>query len=260
VIERLGYGSRLPVRAVMFDFDGTVATVRSGWLEIMLDMMMETLGPLGKDDDALRSEAEKYVARFTGKDTVHQMEAFVDHVRRLGGEPECPESYKAEFMDRLERVRSERLNAVEDGRIPPDALLVPGVRALLAAMQGRNLEVYLASGTAHDEILREAKLLGIERYFTGMYGSARTSLTKVQLLARIVKSGISGAAILTFGDGHAEIEATKAVGGTAIGVAGLEPECMELDPKKRGWLIDAGADSIILNYLDPGVLELVLGQ
>jgi phosphoglycolate phosphatase-like HAD superfamily hydrolase len=260
VIERLGYGSRLPARAVIFDFDGTLATVRAGWMEIMLDMMMETLGPLANDAHALRSEAEDYVARFTGKDTVHQMEAFAEHVWRLGGEPESPEAYKAEFMERLEHVRADRLSAAEEGRISPDALLVPGARALLQAVQGRNLEIYLASGTAHNEILREARLLNIECYFTGMYGSASTSLTKRELLARLVGSGIPGGAILTFGDGRVEIEETKAVGGTAIGVATLEPDCVEVDPKKRGWLAAAGADHIIPNYLEPGLLELVLGQ
>jgi phosphoglycolate phosphatase-like HAD superfamily hydrolase len=188
------------------------------------------------------------------------MQAFAHHVRRLGGEPESPEAYKAEFMERLGSVHSERLNAVEEGRIPPDALLVPGVRALLEAMQGRSLQIYLASGTAHDDILREARLLDIARYFTGMYGSASTSLTKQELLARIIASGISGTAILTFGDGRVEIEETKAVGGTAIGIATLEPDCLDVDPKKRGWLIDAGADYIIPNYLEPGLLELVLGQ
>jgi phosphoglycolate phosphatase len=244
----------------MFDFDGTVATVRAGWMEIMLDMMMETLGPLGSDAGALRCEAEEYVARFTGKDTVHQMEAFTEHVRSLGGNSESPEAYKSQFMRRLDVVRCRRLNAAREGGMTPDTLLVPGVRALLQALQGRNLEIYLASGTAHSEILQEVRLLGIAQYFTGMYGSAGTSLTKRELLAQIIASGITGEEIVTFGDGRVEIEETKAVGGTGIGVAGLEPECLEPDPKKRRWLIDAGADYIIPNYLEPGLLELVLCQ
>jgi phosphoglycolate phosphatase len=264
VIERLGYPARyrerLPARAVMFDFDGTVATVRAGWMPLMLDMMMETLTPLGSDAAALRSKAEEYVARFTGKDTVYQMMAFADHVRALGGIPHLPADYKAEFMGRLEHLRSARLRAVEEGSVSPDGLLVPGVRALLEALQTRGLEVYLASGSAHEEILHEVKLLDIARYFTGIYGSGTTSLTKRELLARITGSGVPAGAILTFGDGRVEIEETKAIGGTAIGVATEEPDCLEVDPKKRGWLIDAGADYIIPNYLEAGLPELVCLQ
>ena len=257
VIERLRHTLRLPARAVMFDFDGTLATVRAGWMPLMLDMMMETLTSLGGDPTALRSKAEEYVARFTGKDTVYQMMAFADHVRELGGEPCLPSAYKTEFMRRLEQLRSARLNAVEEGSATPDSLLVPGARALLEGLQEHGLPVYLASGTAHAEILREIKLLDVACYFTGVYGSAPNVLTKAELLTHIVDSGIPGAAILTFGDGRVEIEETKAVGGTAIGVATLEPECLEVDPKKRRWLADAGADYIIPNYLEPGLPELV---
>jgi phosphoglycolate phosphatase len=244
----------------MFDFDGTLATVRAGWMPLMLDMMMETLAPLGAagtDPEDLRDEAREYVARLTGKDTVHQMEAFAEHVRELGGAPETAAAYKAEFVDRLEVRRSERLNAVEEGRMAPEALLVPGSRAFLEALQARGVDIYLASGSAHDDVLREAKLLGIERYFTGIFGSAPGRLTKGELLARLVASGIPGAAILTFGDGRVEIEETKAVGGTAVGVATEEPECRVVDPSKRRWLAEAGADYIIPNYLETGLLELV---
>lgn len=241
----------------MFDFDGTLATVRAGWMPMMLDMMMETLKPLSHDTAAVRSEAEDYVARLTGKDTVHQMAAFADHVRELGGEPESALAYKTEFLDRLESQRSARLTAVEEGRIPPDKLLVPGARALLEALQQKGLDIYLASGTAHEDIVREAKLLDIDRYFTGLYGSATSSLTKAELLAKIIRDGVPGEAILTFGDGRVEIEETKAVGGTAVGVATEEPDCLEVDPKKRRWLTEAGADYIIPNYLESGLLEII---
>src|SRR5437879_586766 len=143
----------------MLDFDGTVGMVRAGWMPLMLDMMMETLGALGDDRVSLRAEAETYVARFTGKDTLHQMEPFVEHVRRLGGNPESAETYKSAFMSRLELLRSERLSAVEQGRMAPDSLLVRGVRGFLESLQGRGLEIYLASGSGHREILHETKPL-----------------------------------------------------------------------------------------------------
>jgi phosphoglycolate phosphatase-like HAD superfamily hydrolase len=237
----------------MFDFDGTVALVRAGWMPLMLDMMMETLGPLGPDHQALRNEAEAYVARFTGKDTVHQMSAFADHVRRLGGVPFSAERYKTEFLEGLEHSRSARL-------AHPEALVVPGTCELLEALRARGLQVYLASGSAHDDVVYEARLLGIAPLFDGIYGSAPESLTKAELLRRIMDAGVEGAEILTFGDGRVEIEETKAVGGLTVGVATDEEACLEVDVKKRGWLIEAGADYIVPNFLDPEILRIVDGE
>lgn len=240
----------------MFDFDGTLSLIRSGWMPLMLDMMMETLGPLGPDTAALRDEAEDYVARLTGKDTVHQMEAFAGHVESLGGEAMPPPEYKDIFLKRLEALRAGRLNALVRGE-DPESLLVPGTRTLLEVLKARGMRLFLASGTAHEDIRREAKLLRIDGYFEGIYGSAPASLTKGQLLAKLVGSGVHGEEILTFGDGPVEIEETKLVGGTAIGVASDEPECERVDEKKRAWLARAGADYIIPNYLEAALPDLV---
>jgi phosphoglycolate phosphatase len=260
VIERLRNSPGKPAKAVVFDFDGTVALVRAGWMPVMLDMMMDTLAPLGDDPLALRAEAELYVARLAGKDTVFQMRAFADHVRALGGEARSGESYRDEFFARMAGRQAQRLRAVEAGQGKPDALLVPGTRALLEALRAEGLQVYLASGTAHDDIVKESRLLDIERYFHGIYGSAPGRLNKSELLEHLLDSGIPGAAIATFGDGRVEIEVTRAVGGNAVGVATDEQECLTVDAKKRGWLIDAGADYIVPNLLETAVLmEVVAG-
>jgi len=256
LIEQVRAAIRKPARVVMFDFDGTVGMVRAGWMPLMLDMMMETLGPLGGN----REEAEEYIAKLTGKDTLHQMQAFADHVAALGGAALSAEEYKALFMERLERLRSARLSAVESGAMPADALLIPGCRPFLGALQAEGIRLFLASGSAHHEILRESNLLRIEDFFEGIYGSAPESLTKRELLAHLIASGVDPNEILTFGDGRVEIEETKLIGGTAVGTATDEPECLRVDEKKRRWLIEAGADYIIPNYLEPALLALVLDR
>ena len=72
---------------------------------------------------------------------------------------------------------------------------------------------------------------------------------------------LSGAELLTFGDGYVEIENTAAVDGLAVGVASNEAERRGIDAWKRQRLIEAGADIIIpdfrehqalLSYLDIG--------
>lgn len=249
----------MPARAVMFDFDGTIGMIRAGWMPLMLDMMMETLGGLGPDPEALRSEAEEYVARLTGQDTYFQMAAFAEHVTRLGGEAKSGHEYKAEFMGRLEGWRQQRLAGLADGTIAPEALMIPGSVAILRALQDEGLDVYLASGSAHDDIVRECELLGVGGYFRNIHGSAPDQPTKRALLARLVESGIAPGEIVTFGDGRTEIEETARIGGVAVAVASDEPECVEVDQKKRRWLIDAGARYVIPNYLEAGLMELVRG-
>jgi phosphoglycolate phosphatase-like HAD superfamily hydrolase len=242
----------------MFDLDGTLSLIRSGWMPLMLDMMMETLGLMGLDPAALRDEAEDYVARLTGKDTVYQMEAFARHVEALGGVSRPASEYKELFLQRLDLVRNRRIVRMErDG--DPESMLVPGSRTLIETLRAEGLRLFLASGTAHHDVCEEAKLLRIDGYFEGIYGSAPDSLTKRQLLAKLVDSGLQGAEILTFGDGPVEIEETKHVGGTAVGVASDEPECLRVEEKKRGWLARAGADYIIPNYLEAGLVDLVKG-
>jgi phosphoglycolate phosphatase-like HAD superfamily hydrolase len=205
----------------------------------------------------LRGQAEDYVARFTGKDTLVQMEAFARHVRALGGSPRSPADYKSEFLDRINHARDARVAALQQGTIRSDDLMVPGSRALLDSLYAAGIPIFLASGTAHEVVAEEAELLDIERYFDGIYGSAPANFTKRELLAHLVSNGIPAGRILTFGDGRVEIEDTREIGGVAVGVATDEPDCVEVDAKKRLWLSHAGADFIIPNYLEEDLLGVL---
>ena len=69
----------------------------------------------------------------------------------------------------------------------------------------------------------------------------------------------AGAHAAAHGDGRVEIEDTRDAGGTAVGVATDEGACLEVDGKKRGWLTRAGADYIVPNFLDAGLLDIVAG-
>ncbi|HZL55446.1 MAG TPA: HAD family hydrolase [Bryobacteraceae bacterium] len=261
MIEQLRKGahSGAPPQAVIFDFDGTLTLVRAGWMPLMLDMMMETLGPLAADGPRSRSDAEVYVARLTGKDTVHQMRAFAEHVRALGGLTRSPEDYKAEFLARIGSASDARLTALQRRELSADDLMVPGSRALLERLRAAGLRIFLASGTDHEVVCTEAKLLGIDHCFEAVHGSAPGGLSKLELLNCLVDSGVPAARILMFGDGQVEIADTRQVGGIAVGVASDEPHCLGIDLKKRAWLIRAGADYIIPNYLEPDLLRVVAG-
>lgn len=253
-IETIRPVSAAQARVVLFDFDGSLSLIRTGWFEVMVPMMVETLAELntGESEADLRRVVEKFVWRLTGQDTVYQMIALADEIRRRGGAPLDPLVYKKRYLDRLWGVIGCRVEELRRGECAPDQYLVPGARALLEALRERGLRMYLASGTDEIYMREEAELLDVSRYFHGVHGALDDykSFSKRILIERILATpGIRGEQLLGFGDGYVEIEEVKQAGGVTVGVATDEPECRVVDEWKRQRLIRAGADYIIPNYL-----------
>jgi phosphoglycolate phosphatase len=243
------------VRAVLFDFDGTLSLIRTGWMRVMVPMMVEVLEETrsGETAEQLREVVEGFVWRLTGEETIYQMIALAEEVARRGGTPLEPLVYKRRYLDRLWDVISGRVEELRRGEAPPDRYLVPGARRLLEELKARGLRLYLASGTDEVYMKEEARLLDVERYFDGgVYGALDDykSFSKRILVQRILKMpGMSGEGLLAFGDGYVEIEEVKRVGGVAVGVATDEPDCLRVDEWKRQRLVGVGADYVIPNYL-----------
>jgi phosphoglycolate phosphatase len=242
-------------RVVLFDFDGTLSLIRSGWMNVMVPMMVEILADLktGESEEQLRAMVEEYVWRLTGKETIYQMIALAEAVESRGGKPLEPLAYKKMYLDRLWQKIATRVEGLRKGEVDPEKYLVPGSRALLEQLKERGLTMYLASGTDEIYMKQEARLLGITQYFDGgVYGALDDykSFSKAILIQRILASAdFQGDQFLGFGDGYVEIEEVKLVGGVAVGVASTEPECMVVDEWKRQRLIGVGADYIVPNYL-----------
>lgn len=247
--------SATQARVVLFDFDGTLSLIRSGWVQVMVPMMVEILLDLktGESEQELRSVVEDFVWRLTGKETIYQMMEFADHVKRRGGRALDPLEYKKMYLERLWlRIRG-RIEELKNGSASPEQYLVPGARVLLETLKSRGLKMYLASGTDEIYMKEEARLLDVARYFDGgVYGAQDDykSFSKKILIQRILSSSdVAGSEILGFGDGYVEIEEVKQVGGVTVGVATTEPECRVVDDWKRQRLIGVGADYIVPNYL-----------
>jgi phosphoglycolate phosphatase-like HAD superfamily hydrolase len=268
MVETIRHGAAAPgARAALFDFDGTLSLIRSGWLEIMLDMIVETLAALGTGESAerLRGQAFDAVWPLTGKDTIYQMRAFARAIEQRGGTPLHPEIYKQRFLDRLFGVSEQRTADLRGGRAAPDQYLVPGARAILEELRGRGLTLYLASGTDDPRLQEEAVLLDIARYFDGgIYGALPDpqAFSKRMLIERIVSApGMRPDRLIGFGDGPTEIEDLRRAGSIAVGMATDEPACQQPSPFKRTSLIASGADYIVPNYLcRQGLLPLLFAQ
>jgi phosphoglycolate phosphatase len=256
MVEQLRPGvSAKGARVCLFDFDGTISLIRSGWMDVMVPMMVEILLDLktGESEADLRAVVEDFVWRLTGKQTMYQMIAFAEEIAKRGGTPLDPLAYKKMYLERLHARIRYRLEELRSEQASPEKYLVPGARALVESLRERGLRLYLASGTDQQYMRKEAELLDIARYFDGrVYGALDDykSFSKKILIQRLIAdSEFRGDEFLGFGDGYVEIENIKEVGGVAVGVATAEPECRTVDEWKRGRLAGVGADFIVPNFL-----------
>jgi len=245
-----------PPRVAVIDFDGTLSLIRSGWVEIMVDLMVDVLQPLPgttESDAELTAYVTDFVLNLNGRPTIHQMDFFVREAVRRGGQPEPPEVYKRQFLNALFVKSERRIAALKTGEVTSDDLLVHGTRAMLDDLQARGVRLTLASGTAVKHVRHEAQLLGIDHYFEGRLfgpGDDPREFSKLAVMQQtLTDAGAGGDELLGLGDGFVEIENIKQLGGVAVGVASDEEHRSgRVEEWKRTRLIRAGADAIIPDY------------
>lgn len=253
---------------VVFDFDGTLSLVRQGWPEIMLPMFLEMLPKReGESEQEIQELLLEDIMRLNGKQTIYQMMQFAERVTERGGKANEPLWYKNEYLRRLNSKIQHRIDALSEGTLADDELLVHGSRILLEKLKDRGLTLYLASGTDEQYVKREAALLGVDHYFgRHIYGAKDDykSFSKKMVIDGILSDNrISGEGLLSFGDGYVEIENTKQIGGLAVAVASDEANngSGKMDEWKRKRLLGVGADIVIPDYQDAvPLLDLILGQ
>jgi phosphoglycolate phosphatase len=249
------------IHSALFDFDGTLSLIRQGWQEVMISMMTEILSQLepGRPEAGVRNHVKEYVTRLTGKQTIYQMIQLADEVRLRGGSPQDPLAYKHMYHDRLWSQIKKRVQDLESGACSPEDWLVPGSAEILDNLKERGIRLLLASGTDEVFVKREADLLGLTLYFQNrVYGALDQYrlFSKRMVIQRVVsEQGLKGSEFVGFGDGYVEIENTKEVGGTAVGIASDEERrCGLVDHWKRERLIAAGADIITPDFSEQDAL------
>jgi phosphoglycolate phosphatase-like HAD superfamily hydrolase len=250
------------IRAVLFDFDGTLSLIREGWPDVMIPMMVAHLArtPTAESRDELARRVEEFVMRLNGKQTIYQMMQLADEVRKRGGAPREPLEYKHEYHDLLWQRIAGRVSALVEGTTPPELMTVPGSRQLLERLSAQGVPLYLASGTDLHYVQNEVRALDLDRFFgEHVYGAIDDyeNFSKKMVIERLVRQlNLNPGALVAFGDGFVEIEEVKRAGGIAVGVASDEKHRTGIDEWKRSRLIQAGADIIVPDYRE---LDALLG-
>jgi len=246
-------------RYALFDFDGTLSLIREGWQEIMIPYFVEVLlkTPRAEDKSTLEEAVTLFVDRLTGKQTIFQCMQLADEVVARGGARVDPGVYKAEYLRRLGIHIRNRLQELRGG-CDPQQYIVPGGTRLLELLKSEGVKLYLASGTDEADVLEEARLLGLDAYFGANIHGARdnqTACSKEAVIKQIIaENSLTGAELVSFGDGFVEIELVAGIGGYAVGVATDEVRKRGINAHKRERLLEAGASLIIPDFSDAEAL------
>jgi len=238
--------SRLPVTTVLFDFDGTISTLRHGWEQVMEPLMTELLG-----EGAARI-IRAYIDESTGVQTIFQMKWLAEQVRLRTGRAESPWNYKAEYNRRLMETVSKRRASVADGTADREDYMIAGSEALLSALAGRGVALFVASGTDDPDVKAEVEALGLSGYFGRIAGAPPgvEDCSKEGVIRELLREGVTGERLAVVGDGKVEIAIGRENGARTLGLASDEESRRGLNPVKRERLIKAGADVIAGDFLE----------
>jgi len=242
-------------KSALFDFDGTVSLIRSGWQDVMIPYFVEVLSAVkgeNETDADILQIVRDFVDTLTGKQTIFQCIRLDEEVVKRGGEHQDPLVYKHEYLRRLSEKTKDRIKGLENGTINPEELIVPGCHEFVNALKANGITCRLASGTDEVDVLREAKLLGLDKLFDGrVYGAHDGVLEcskELVIKSLIEEEGIKPEELISFGDGYVEIELVANLGGYTVGVATDEEKKMGVNDWKRNRLKAAGADMIIPDF------------
>ncbi len=255
IIDTAAAGSSM-VKAVLFDFDGTISTLRYGWEGIMGPMMLEMISGGSEPSSALVEKVKDFIDRSTGIQTIYQMQWLAETVKEFGMNPSLPDDpwwYKAEYNRRLMEPVNKRKSQIKNGEKSRDEFLIKGSIGLLEALKQKKLNIYVASGTDDKDVHEEAEILGVAAYFDAIAGApaGKASCSKEAVLRDLLGSrGFRGDELAVIGDGKVEIALGREVGARTLGLATDEERRFGVNENKRKRLIKAGANAITGDFTD----------
>jgi len=69
--------NRAKIKTAVFDFDGTISTLRCGWESVMEEVMFEFIDQVCNLTSEIKADVEEYIDKSAGIQTIFQMDWFV---------------------------------------------------------------------------------------------------------------------------------------------------------------------------------------
>ena len=245
------------IQSAVFDFDGTISTLRCGWESVMEPLMLECIFGDSYTDENVK-EVRDYIAASTGIQTILQMKWLAQRVAAEGKEALDPWEYKAEYNRRLMINVEKRCADAKAGN--KEKYIMRGAVEFLEALKAKGIKMYAASGTDEADVKNEASILGIDVYFDEIAGAKPMSedCSKEATLHRLISQGEGG--LLVVGDGPVEIRLGRESGACALGICGKEKDLCGIDEVKVKRLTAARAHALVDCFIDvDGIIEWMEG-
>ncbi|MFC2126226.1 PfkB family carbohydrate kinase [Bacteroidota bacterium] len=261
----------IPIKHALFDHDGTISTLRTGWDIVMEEVMVQCI--LGDSEienhrlyDKVVERVREYIDKSTGVQTIVQMQGLVTMVEDFNEIPAenilTAREYKEIFNDALMGLVKQRIGKIERGEPIQDDFIIPGSLDFLSEIKKRQVKLYLASGTDHADVENESSLMGYAHLFDGgIYGSQGDikRYSKKKIIKEIIENNrLKGSDLIVFGDGPVEIKECRKMNGIAVGVATDEIHKNRLNLDKRSRLVKAGAHIVIPEFTETAELMNLL--
>lgn len=239
--DRLAKVLARAILRIFFDTDGTISLLREGWQSVMGPLMVEEIIGEAEVDDLTRKAIEKavwqYIDKSTGINTILQMEELAGMVGHYGFVPQefimNAQQYKGVYNERLMKSVRQRIELVEFGSLPVDQVTV--YRAIDFCQRAAQLaKLHIFSGTDHDDVVNELRVLGALGYFTSVHGALREykDQNKETVLRKaMAEFGLDGSQLAVIGDGPVELRVGTEAGCLTIGVLSDEKT-------GRGWNLE----------------------
>lgn len=240
------------IKAAIFDFDGTISTLRHGWEQVMYDYMFEQLSRYYEDKEVLSEKIWQYIYESTGIQTIYQMEWLVDQVKAKGGTPLDRWEYKDGYNEALLKVVKGRTEKLLKGELEQKDFRIPGSKEFIEKLVDKGIKCYIASGTDDVDIKREMKSVGVDHLLEDSQGAPerKKDCPKASVYNRLIQLGYKPNEIMVIGDGKVEMNLGRENGSLTLGIACDEYNLEGIDVRKLDRLMEAGAHAVVIDFID----------
>jgi phosphoglycolate phosphatase-like HAD superfamily hydrolase len=234
-------------KSVVFDWDGTIFTGLDIWMDMQSDIIDGILACGPSDDPSGR--ARSLVHSTKGLTDEERFQKAIDMLPQRSRDAHDASEYALDYQRRIEEYVSSMIPKWAE---EPQKYIVEGLVGFIEVLKEKDVPLYVA--TANHVLVKYdlVKVLGLARFFRGIYGVGSPGFdpfSKTEAIRRVIETVGGGVAVI--GDGEGDMRAAKTAGAYAVGISH--------EASMRRGLVDAGADMILNRlYSDPEEIALTL--